>query len=247
VRQQAETIKCAANLRQLGQAMTMYTQQYRFFPTADISVAGGESAQCWPVRLRKLLNGNRKVFYCPAQPAACEWKLDAPGSVQLAAEEHTTFGYNVGERLLLTGLGPGLGAWFSYGINGIGAPGLPPHPRPRGTGGLRYHIPLTPPFNILGQPSVLRGTSIRSPAEFILIADSTADGSRDLGVYPIHSSASRDDIIGDVHRGGPNILFMDGHVQWYLQKDVTIKWPPVPEDSAKQRMWNADNEPSQPW
>src|SRR5437867_2776369 len=31
-RQRAQQVQCAANLKQLGMAMTMYTQQYRFFP-----------------------------------------------------------------------------------------------------------------------------------------------------------------------------------------------------------------------
>src|SRR3954468_8527732 len=68
VKRQAQQLQCAANLRSIGQAMTMYTQQYGSFPNAqlvDIGIAG--NAQCWPVRLRKMLQGNQRVFYCPAQ------------------------------------------------------------------------------------------------------------------------------------------------------------------------------------
>src|SRR2546423_6065861 len=66
VKQQAQQIQCAANLRQIGQAMTMYTQQYGFFPGATFSSPKGDTVECWPLRLRKLLGGSRKPFYCPA-------------------------------------------------------------------------------------------------------------------------------------------------------------------------------------
>src|SRR5882672_4031155 len=90
-RQQAQQTVCAANLYQLGQAVTMYTGQYRYFPEANF-IAGSEIAECWPVRLRKILGGNQKVFYCPAQDPKCQWKPDAAGSIQLAQEIHTNFG-----------------------------------------------------------------------------------------------------------------------------------------------------------
>src|SRR5687767_7219299 len=80
VKRQAQEVKCASNLRQLGIAMTMYTQQYRYFPTANLTVPDvGPTANLWPVRLRKLLKGNQQVFYCPAQDERCQWKPDAPG------------------------------------------------------------------------------------------------------------------------------------------------------------------------
>src|SRR5438046_2535609 len=57
-RQQAQQIQCAANLKQLGAAMTMYTQDYKFFPACWVSGTGlGGGAEAWPVRLRKLLKG----------------------------------------------------------------------------------------------------------------------------------------------------------------------------------------------
>src|SRR5438105_1033375 len=63
VKQQAQQTACASNLRQIGQAMTMYTGQYRYFPDCNIGgtgVSGG--AVAWPVRLRKMLGGNQQVF-----------------------------------------------------------------------------------------------------------------------------------------------------------------------------------------
>ena len=245
VRQHAQQVKCAANLYQLGLAMTMYTGQDRFFPNAGIQVDNGEVAYCWPVRLRKMLNGNQRVFYCPAQDPKWEWKLEAAGAVQFAQDIHTNFGYEIGERLLLTGLGNGSGTWFSYGINPGGAFGLPPNQRKRGVGSVFYGAPLTPPFSKSGV--VLRATSVKSPSEFILMGDATVDGDRDPEIATFDTTPGQDSLVGNPHRGGANILFLDGHVQWYLQQDLLTKYPPVPEEAAKQRMWNADNEPTQPW
>src|SRR5258706_7267276 len=106
-KQQAQQTACAANLHQIGQAMTIYTGQYRFFPSLIFSLDSGELVSCWPVLLRNVLKGNRKVFYCPAENSSCEWTSDAPGSVKLAQPVHTDFGYELGERLLLGGDGSG--------------------------------------------------------------------------------------------------------------------------------------------
>jgi prepilin-type N-terminal cleavage/methylation domain-containing protein/prepilin-type processing-associated H-X9-DG protein len=241
-RQQAQTVQCASNLRQIGQAITMYTGQYGYFPNASIQVQNGEVASAWPVRLRKLLNGNKKVFYCPAQNAVCEWKGDAPGAVQIAEEVHTNFGYELSERLLLTGDGSGNGAWFSYGINVGGSFGMVSR-RMRGVGGIFYPAPLVAPFTPGGSRSVLRATSVKSPSDFILMGDTTADGLRDTEIAAFDWSA----IVGKVHRSGANMLFLDGHVQWYLQKDLVTSWPPVASEAPKQRMWNADNEAAESW
>ena len=247
VKRQAQQAACASNLRQMGQATTIYTGQYRFFPMATIQLANGGGVECWPPLLRKLLNGNQKVFYCPSQSSDCEWKDDAPGAVQLAGPEHTIFGYQIGERLLMGGAGRGAGNRFSYGINIGGANGVPPYQRTRGTGNLVYSN--APPFKATPTPFLLRATSVKSSAEFILMGDSTSKGYRDFDIEPNDPSLNvpNDQIIGNVHRDGANILFVDGHVQWYLQRAVMTKFPPIPEEAAKQRMWNSDNEPSQPW
>src|SRR5258706_10834022 len=123
VRRQAVQLRCQSNLRQIGQAMTMYTQQYGYFPgTSLYGVSAGipYNAQCWPVKLRKFLNGNQQAFYCPAQDSRCQWKLDAPGPMFFAESAHTTFGYEIGERLLMWYPD---GMYFSYGYNGGAAGG----------------------------------------------------------------------------------------------------------------------------
>ena len=247
IKQQAQQIQCASNLRQMGQAVAMYTGQYRYYPSASISLPSHESAVCWPSLLRKVSKANWKLFYCPSQPPECRWGPDAAGAVEYARAEHTIFGYDIGERMILNGRGPGTGTWFSYGMNTLGAIGVPPYERLRATGGVGYSE--GPPFRALVWPLLLRASSVKNPAEFILIGDSTPTGYQDQGIAPHYSSVIETigAIIGKVHREGANILFADGHVQWCLRSAVMTKYPPVPEEAAKQRMWNSDNEPSQPW
>src|SRR5258706_7133390 len=62
VKQQAQQVHCSANLRTIGQAMTMYTQQYKgYFPECGFNEGGvTSSASAWPARLRKILGGNQR-------------------------------------------------------------------------------------------------------------------------------------------------------------------------------------------
>jgi prepilin-type processing-associated H-X9-DG protein len=220
----------------------MYGQQYGYFPSMTFMPGGGGidgGAYCWPVHLRKILDGNQKVFYCPAQDPKCEWTRDAPGAVLLAQLTETKYGYERGERLILSGwynttTPIGTGTFFSYGINHMGYG----ENAPRGTGTFLFGM---------GFPTrAIKMTSVRSPSQFIVLADSAADGANDPEIAPtrVLLNGLVNLGIGAPHRGGANILFCDGHVQWYLKKDVIISdGDPVPAEEPTQRMWNADNLP----
>jgi prepilin-type processing-associated H-X9-DG protein/prepilin-type N-terminal cleavage/methylation domain-containing protein len=236
-KRQAAQVKCASNLRQLGIAMTMYTQQYNYFPEAYLELSVGGYASCWPVRLRNLLNGNQDVFYCPAQDPQCQWKPDAPGPVVLAGAFATNVGYRLGERLLLA-----YGTYFSYGTNNVGAWGGPGFPSPRGTSNLFYRVDGS-----YWVGAAQRSSSVKSASEFIIIADTGADAKGDFELKAVQGSPGEQRSLAEIHRGGSNVLFADGHVEWHLKSDLFTQWPPVPEEAHKQHFWNADNQPSRPW
>src|SRR4051812_11929965 len=62
-RRQAQEIACMANLRSLGQALTMYTQQSGYYPGMTVLMDGkSKFAAVWPSRLRAFMKGNRDVF-----------------------------------------------------------------------------------------------------------------------------------------------------------------------------------------
>ena len=46
---------------------------------------------------------------------------------------------------------------------------------------------------------------------------------------------------GAVHEGGANVLFCDGHVEWYLQKDLIDVHRDNPKSREMTRMWNNDH------
>ena len=76
----------------------------------------------------------------------------------------------------------------------------------------------------------------------IAIADTTADGQFDFLISPKLDSGWLPAL---VHRGGANVLFCDGHVQWYLQKDLIRPAELSTEEQvlrwhAVERMWNND-------
>ena len=238
-KQQAIQLQCQNNLRQIGQAVTIYTGQYGFFPAANIDCDAG-MAECWPVRLRNILKGNQGAFYCPAQDPRCEWKPDAPGTIEFAKEWHTFFGYRLGERLLIY-----RDTYFSYGMNGLGAFGY--FGEWRGPGGSSYRQPSFKDRS----PTRRRITAAKSSSDLILAADTTADGIEDIQIGPYPRNLGE---IGgpsyapaNIHRGGANVLFCDGHLEWRLQSELLLKYPPIPEESARQRMWNVDNQPALPW
>ncbi len=239
-RRQAQQVVCQSNLRQIGVAMMMYTGEYKYFPGASIDDTGISTVgMAWPVQLRQYLSGNQKVFYCPAQDPRCEWKDDAPGPVVLAGASLTNFGYRIGERILLN-----VGTYFSYGINEGGAGGGAGFPLGRGIGLIFYGVSY--PTGSSGQ--LKRLNSVRYPAEFIVIADTGADAFGDLLLHPFFPRPGLNDSLADIHRGGSNILFCDGHVQWHLASEMMIRGSPViAQEAQKQRRWNTDNEPARPW
>ncbi len=258
-RRQAQQVKCASNLGQLGVAMTMYMQDQKFFPFA-VCMSRPEGSdgtvwadiQAWPVRLRKYLNRNQNVFYCPAEDTRCQWTADAPGLVRYAEEVHTNFGYELGERLLVGDrVDPANSKFFSYGFNAGGAYGgndIEPPGQMRGMG-VAIYMDLYSGSIVPTYSCVKRVTAVKSPSEFIVMADTNADGIDDFEIMPYSPwpAPNQRYLLGNVHRGGPNVLFFDGHVQWFLFGDIATSWPPRADEAAKQKMWDADNKPSRPW
>jgi prepilin-type processing-associated H-X9-DG protein/prepilin-type N-terminal cleavage/methylation domain-containing protein len=238
-RRQAQRVKCQANLRSIGQALTMYTQQYHVYPSG-LLYSNGQTWGLWPVRLRPFLGGDQFVFFCPSQDERCEWtKGDvappAPGQpAELATELHSRFGYEVGEPLLASA-----GRRFSYGYNVWGvsigdedSPGM----RHKGLG---FSIYLNGPLPHM--PRELPANRVRVPSEMIAITDTTADGKWDFQIFPTYTDEA---LPGRIHNGGANVLFCDGHVQWFRQKDLLVTYNAnVPSEVLVHRMWNNDHEP----
>ena len=236
-------IKCAANLRSLGHALTMYTQQYRHYPGYSATTLRSphvhERFVIWPTRLRRYLGGANEAFNCPAQDEPNQWSRDEygfpPRPGRLAADGTVLhYGYERFEWLLEDHK-----VGFSYGYNAFGYTNDTEAPidLQRGLGSY---------VSTVGDRRYreLAASRVRSPSEMIAIADTgrrrDRGGSNSLVIEPRGQKTPT-----PTHRGGANVLFCDGHVQWHHPNDVSsVQW--LPPDRV-QRLWNNDHEPWTPW
>lgn len=218
-REQANRVRCASNLRSVGQALTMYTQQVGCYPGCTVLFFGENSplSAIWPTRLREFTGGNQQVFYCPSQDPRCEWKPDDPGVI--ADHRFSPYGYRPGESLLEA---HNFRRFFSYGYDHSGW-------GDRANTGLGFDF-----GDFARAKKEVRAARVKLPSELIVITDSKADAYHDFMVVPSPGDPAEP---GRVHGRGANALFADGHVQWYLQSALTRDVPLI------RKMWNTDNRP----
>jgi prepilin-type processing-associated H-X9-DG protein/prepilin-type N-terminal cleavage/methylation domain-containing protein len=236
-RKQANAVTCMSNLRQMGLAMTMYVNEWKYYPGHIDRRTGTVEYAVWPTRIRKYMNGNTGVFRCPSQTTQFEWKVDDT-TPPVAIDSDTGYGYRIGESLLLRSSGR-----FSYGYNDWGAWDLvKDNPatgsKQRGLGG-----DLWDPGS-----RELKATRVKQPAEMIMIADNVPDGVWDFAIDPRNVFEAP----SPLHKGGSNVLWCDGHVTWQHQKELVlfdiknpnIKFPPnSPPWNVIARQWNNDHRP----
>lgn len=239
-REHANRVKCAANLRSIGQALVMYTQQYRYYPGLDAQDNAqpppASDASVWPVRLRAFMGADKNAFYCPSQDERCRWTEDGPQPVARArGQVWTGFGYMEDEPLIHRR------AYFSYGYNGngiAGGHGSTLDGTHKGLGGF-VSLKSDPLFrNTFG--GELAASRVKAPEDMIAVTDSTADGILD---FSLHASRTSSPHMwpGRIHRGGGNVLFCDGHVTWYRQEDLLVSIPWDWSQAPRIRMWNNDH------
>ena len=229
-REHANRVKCAANLRTIGQALTMYTQRYGHYPSGFINRTSSESYPLWPVRLREFI-GTEGPFYCPSQDERCVWEKRFGGPGPVADAFLASYGYEPDENLLLKG-SPAphpTGTYFSYGYNIWGAGGS--------SKGLGFSI-VASNEETLRQSRELPASRVRFPARMIAVTDSTADGRWDFASIPKHSDPNV--WPGKVHAGGANVLFCDGHVEWHPQSYLNVEGDANRFNGDRVRMWNYD-------
>jgi prepilin-type processing-associated H-X9-DG protein len=226
----------------------MYLNEQKFFP-GDIAVKGPVVINVWAPRLRIYMKGNQGIFWCPSRELDLQWTKvhetsAAAGSA--AGDSETGFGYELLERMLCAeGLPAAFIKDFSYGYNDWGSFPAPPTPNypgdpPIGLGlgaDIHFNTGLTAGSNY-GQ---VRASRVKSPSELIAIADR----GRGIDRYRYNiDPTTQSQYPGDVHRKGSNVLFVDGHVSWFLQADL------INVNSASTRpgwqqmrmMWNRDHQ-----
>jgi prepilin-type processing-associated H-X9-DG protein/prepilin-type N-terminal cleavage/methylation domain-containing protein len=237
-RAQANSVACAANLHSMGQAMAVYISDSRHYPGAYGALPGGTPFALWAPRLRNVMNGNQKVFWCPQTDPSFMW-LKSQNTGPIATVQHDRWGYSEGEYVLEKDR-----KQFSYGYNDWGTtPVVPPGP-----GGPEYG---------LGGDCWDSSTSGKEPnasqvirtADCIAITDVVAKVPRGgewlFNVDPLDPSQSP----AKLHNGGSNALYCDGHVAWSSQFDLCCFDPKTGARKTStaydvvSQHWNRDNMP----
>lgn len=224
-REEAKSVACGSNLRQMGIALEAYLQDNRGYYPGEHSWRGGNLAfNVWAPRIRKYAGLQEKLFWCPTAEQETWWKvvlgdLRAPAYLQ-------GYGYQPTEKPLRTGPSHDL---FCYGYNSWGV---------RET----FHIEglilgLGAHVDDVSCPWVwaVRVEDVRRPAEMIAIADSKADGDWDTAIDP--ESYQDAEWPSARHRGGAQVMFCDGHVRWGKQSKL------VEPTQWTRKLWNNDNLP----
>src|SRR5439155_701023 len=148
-------LRCATNLRSLGQALAIYVGQSGYYPLGDEFPPAGDHA-VWPVRLWELLGRNRDVFFCPARPDHYRWPAPGEswpgfGRFSFSPDGEPWFGTFGGSKP------------FSYAYNVGGVDGSQ---FDRGIGGTRWPYPPND-----WRYREVRATRVKAPAQMIAIAD----------------------------------------------------------------------------
>ena len=227
-REEAKSVACGSNLRQMGIALETYLQDNRgYYPGEHSAIPPYDrpAFNVWAPRIRKYAALQEKLFWCPTAEQETWWKvvlgdLRAPAFLQ-------GYGYQPTEKPLITGEDKDL---FCYGYNswGVRETRDPNDPLILGLGA---HV---------DDPScpwawAVRVEDVKRPAEMIAIADSKADGIWDTAIDP--ENYQDFEWPSARHHGGAQVLYCDGHVRWDKQSKL------VEPTQWTRKLWNNDNLP----
>jgi prepilin-type processing-associated H-X9-DG protein len=204
-------------MRQLGLALTMYTDEYHAYP---FSVDFG-AQRFWYDSIAPYYAKNKKVMNC----AAFRGFEDVDRAVIWFST--ASFFYRDAEL-------PGQLGGVSYGYNGYGLASTTTFYTDTGN-----ILGLGPSQNAFGEIPPIKPARLKSPVDMIAMADSMtapAPLSQTLFTYLLAvGDGSRPS--PDRHNGGSNIAFADGHV-------INIRNTKLTENSDfARRRWNNDHEP----
>lgn len=209
-RNRAKAVACASNLKQQGLALTYYVHETGFYPADHLQPPGSRWLISWLPRIRKYMQYDDNIFWCPAAPPEFKWHpTPQDGYNGPLKNEAVAYGYQHGETPLLAGGREE--PFFSYGYNATGSLQLFPNP-PEPNYGLGMHSRDSVDGNVLGRSEVPERQIVR-PAEMIAIGDSRGDGESDTEITA--NRARFTTYPGTRHFGGAEVLFCDGHVEYF--------------------------------
>ena len=200
----AKQASCINNLKQMGLGLTMYVDDFKYYP-GDL-ITGGNYYYVWPPRLLSFMGNNRKSFACPAALPEASWDTNlnttlgtTPGN---GAGGYDPYGISRTSR-------------FSYGYNdwGYGPVGS----TSLGMGG---------DVDSGSRSAYVKDSQIVKPSEMIVVAD--VPGPKNASVIsfganldPTDNSLGHSQLPSNRHNYRTDILFAEGHVEAALRNKVT--------------------------
>jgi prepilin-type N-terminal cleavage/methylation domain-containing protein len=263
-REAARTVVCLSNQRQQGTAMGQYQSENKtYFPGDHWEIGTSYSIITWMPRIRKMMDRNTRIFYCPTFPGDYKWSpFDpsgtwGPNSPRARNAKGVFVGYEE-EESLVTGKGTrGYPDLLCYAYNGWGARDfVEPH---LGLGGhiqmpKESGLPPVPPDSNEWQYVEIPEHRVIYPSDMIALTDSDGNGDWDTWaspVYPnmrpgrIHGGGARtpsDKATGERQGGRTNVIFADWHGATMRSQDVVAPDKDDRTDIMMQR-WNNDHKP----
>lgn len=220
----AKSTKCQGNLRQIGQALHMYVQDFQAYPL-DIDAPGRKS---WADDIGRYAAGGYPfggVFLCPSYKGGI-----SPGN--------------------LTPEGPLIPASGTYGYNVLGTGILIPYNNPP-AGLSAGELGLGGVYDKIGNVTALRENRVVVPSDMTAIGDALMGDSMNHGIVSFTGRLgfmNGNIVVGELwdlgrsqatalHGSKGNTVFCDGHVE--SRRFQTLFGD---QDSDLQR-WNTDNKP----
>lgn len=225
-RAQSRRAACGAQEHAMGLALAMYTLEMRYYPGDHLHREPGQlgfssSLVTWMPRLVRYMGDEHRTFWCPDAPEDTRWDGKARPVVFLSHAR------------------PGEQATFAYGYNAWGVRDFS-YPQ----WGLGGHVrdPQQNAFEASWNQGELKVEQVKRPSDMIAIVDSGTDakdsspGIWDELVSPMKypGDPGRQQLPGERHSRGANVLYCDGHIEWTLRKKLV-----EPSKGMRQR-WNND-------
>jgi prepilin-type N-terminal cleavage/methylation domain-containing protein/prepilin-type processing-associated H-X9-DG protein len=225
----ADSTACKSNLRQLGIALQMYVGDTGYYP--DLTTSSPR-----PSRLAQM----NWVFTLDKEMGH-QFKGLVNSHLQMQAPSYKTVFKCPSYSRITTNV-------FSYGYNceGVSVPSV------RTPTGLWGRLGLAGDYTYAGGRLIgvrpIKDTEVKNPAQMIAIGDGSPvafDAANLIGGDPNLSNGNGwfsnytgKDSFSQRHKNQCNLVFCDGHVQVFKNKEIFNK-----KESSIRKLWNRDNEP----
>src|ERR1039458_1485994 len=213
------SVYCKNNLHQIGLAMTIYCGDNHHYPGSWwIHKTVGVDHYVWPERLLSQASNSRKIFSCPAARPDSAWDPNINKTLGCISIDGLLDRFAIHWRSRFA---------IAYNDWGLMQDKLddPAYPQ-LGMGG-----DVTGPFF----KGFLTEDVVKSPAQMIMLGDSTDDAMWDASMKPNREPQWP----SNRHSRRTNLEFVDSHIETPLRKAVI---DPAPANPWRSR-WNNDNLP----